>query len=125
MHEAVTAAWDRVVESWDEPARHEAFLGLVAQHSAYAWAAARYKERAGDPIADGALEKLRKAATAAMFASATARPTSEASPYKKTMIWMVVLLVMLAIGMVFTQIIVSNAPKTDSRPAAPHTPARP
>ena len=125
MHEAVTAAWDRVVESWDEPARHEAFLGLVAQHSAYAWAAARYKERAGDPVADLALEKVRKAATAAMFASAAARPKDGASPYKKTMIWLVVLLVMLVLGMVFTQLVASNMPRTDSRPAVPHTPARP
>lgn len=124
MHEAVTAAWDRVVESWDEPARHEAFLGLVAQHSAYAWAAARYKERGGDPVADGALEKLRKAATAALLASASTRPKDEASPYKKTMVWLVVLFVMLVLGMAFTHIIVSNRPTADS-PAAPHTPARP
>ena len=50
MNEVIEAAWARTVERWDDPARHEALLGLVAQHSAFAWAAGKYKERAGDPI---------------------------------------------------------------------------
>ena len=49
---------------------HEALLGLVAQHSCFAWAAARYKERAGDPVADAAA-RARCAArrVATMFAT--------------------------------------------------------
>ncbi|CAN5725911.1 hypothetical protein BH11MYX1_BH11MYX1_45140 [soil metagenome] len=72
--EAVTAAWDQVVAHWGEPKRHEALLGLVASYNCYAWVAGRYRERAGDPIAEQQLERIRKAATIAMFATASKRP---------------------------------------------------
>jgi hypothetical protein len=76
VHETLEAAWQRAVEQWDDPARHEVLIGLVAQHSAFAWAAAKYKARAGDPIADAQLERLRKSVTATMLATATVRPTA-------------------------------------------------
>lgn len=72
--EAVSAAWDQVVAHWDEPKRHDALLGLVASYNCYAWLAGRYRARAGDPIAEQQLERIRKAATIAMFATASNRP---------------------------------------------------
>jgi hypothetical protein len=69
--EVVTAAWDALAAHWDDQARHDALLGLVAQHGCYAWAAAKYKERGDDPIAQRQLERVRKSALATMFATAS------------------------------------------------------
>ncbi len=126
--DVVTAAWDRTVEQWDDPSRHEALLAVVVQHSAFAWAAARYKDRGDDPVAKDRLERIRKAATATMFATAKVRETEESSPYKKTLLWLMVLCVMLVLGLVFARIVVGNAPakaKPPTRTPATHTtPAR-
>lgn len=116
MHEDVTAAWDRVVEQWDDPARHEVLIAAVAQHSSYAWAAARYKERAGDPIADKQIDRLRRAATATMFATATTRRSTEASPYRKVIIWFAVLVAMLLLGLVFARVVLDNTPPKHPTP---------
>jgi hypothetical protein len=128
-HEAVTAAWDEVTSQWEDAPRHEAFLALVVQHSAFAWAAARYKERGDDPVAKDRLERIRKAATATMFASATPRETKENSPYTKTLLWLVAMVVMLVVGLLFARIVVNHAPAKgrsgSTRPPATHTtPAR-
>ena len=72
--EPVVAAWQRCVDGWDEPARHDALLAAVVQHNCFAWAAARYKTKAGDPVADARLARLRRAAEAALLATATVRP---------------------------------------------------
>ena len=40
----VAAAWERALEPWDDSAAHDALLQLVAEHGAYAWAAAQYRE---------------------------------------------------------------------------------
>lgn len=71
--EAVRAVWARVVDGWDDTARHAAFVALVAQYGCYAWAAARYRERAGDPIAARQLEQLRHAAVEKLIPEARAR----------------------------------------------------
>ena len=123
VNEAVSAAWERVVEKWDEPARHEALLGLVVQHSAFAWAAARYKEKGDDPIAVERLDRLRKAATATMMATATKKGEEERSPYTKTMVWLIVMTIMLIIGLLFARIVTDRAP-THSPPVRHPTGAR-
>jgi len=128
VHEAVSAAWDKVVEQWEDAPRHEAFLALVVQHSSFAWAAARYKERGDDPVAKDRIERIRKAATATMFAAATRRDTEERSPYTKTLLWLMAMLVMLVVGLLFARIVVNHAPAkrpTEMQPGvtAP-TPAR-
>jgi hypothetical protein len=126
--DVVTAAWERTVEQWDDPSRHEALLAVVVEQSAFAWAAARYKERGDDPVAKARLERIRKAATATMMATATVRETEESSPYKKTLLWLLIMVVMLALGLVFARIVVGNAPakqKPPLRTPATHTtPAR-
>lgn len=131
MPEVVTAAWDRTVEQWDDLSRHDALLAVVVEHSAFAWAAARYKERdarGDDPVARARLERIRKAATATMFATAKVRETEGSSPYKKTLVWLMVLCVMLVLGLVFARIVVGNAPAKPQppkrTPATHTTPAR-
>jgi hypothetical protein len=126
VNPAVEAAWERVVEQWDDSARHDAFMVLVVQNSQFAWAAGKYKERAGDAIADKQLEKLRKAATATMFATASRKP-GEDPPYKRTLVIFAVLVVMLVIALVGVKILHDTRPPpedTPARPSAPTTPAR-
>jgi hypothetical protein len=108
--DAVVATWDRAVESWDDPARHEALIAAVASFSCYAWAAAQYKTRAGDPIADKQLDRLRKAATATMLATATARPEATTMPYRNTMLVLLVLVILIGVGVVYA--IVHDRPTT-------------
>jgi hypothetical protein len=116
------AAWQRVLDGWDDPTRHEALMGLVAQESQFAWAAAKYKERAGDAIADKQLERIRKAATASLFASATKKP-GEDTPYKRTLVIFIVLIVMLGFLLVGVKLLHDTRPHADD-PPAPTTPAR-
>ena len=106
--DVVQAAWDSAVAKWDDPARHTALLGLVAQYGCYAWAAAKYKERAGDAIADKQLERLRSSAVAAMMATGSNK-TKEAQPYRSTLVVLAALLLILVLGLVFATILKSNA----------------
>lgn len=96
----VVAAWEGVVSHWDEVARHDALLALVAQTESYAWAAAQYRERErmlpDDPIARRQLERLRRAAEVTLYASAAARPDKASSPFSG----IVVVLLVLALVMV-------------------------
>ena len=103
--EPVQTAWDDAVAHWDDPAKHQAVLGLVAQHNCFAWAAARYKERAGDPVADQQLERLRSSAVATMFAHANTRKKEPPQPYRQTLFLFVALLLALAMGMVFVKVL--------------------
>ena len=102
--DSVQRAWDDTVAHWDEPARHQALLGLVAQHGCYAWAAAKYKERAGDEIAAKQLERLRSSALVAMMATGT-KKTKEDQPYRSTLVLLAALLLILVLGLVFTTIL--------------------
>lgn len=106
--DAVQNAWDAAVAQWDDPAKHTALLALVAHHGCYAWAAAKYKERAGDAIADKQLERLRSSAVAAMMATST-KKKEETQPYRSTLIVFAALLLILVLGLVFITIIKSNA----------------
>jgi hypothetical protein len=69
----VCAVWERLADSWGDAGRHEAFVALVAQYGCYAWAAARYHERAGDPIADAQLARLRELAVERLIPAARER----------------------------------------------------
>jgi hypothetical protein len=100
--EPVLAAWQRALDAWDDPARHDALFGAVAQHNCFAWAAARYKQKADDPIAAARLVKLRRASEAALLATAMARPTERQDRIRSTFrlfaIAMVVLVVFLLVS---------------------------
>ena len=74
VHPNLEALWQTVVERWDDPARHDALMGTVAQQNAFAWAAAKYKERAGDPVADKASGEARNIATKTAAAASGVGP---------------------------------------------------
>ena len=104
--ESVQAAWDDAVAHWDDGEKHKTLLGLVAQHSCFAWAAGRYKERAGDPIADKQIERLRTSAMATMMAtSGTTKKKDDPTPFRATFILFIALLVAMVIGMLIVKTI--------------------
>lgn len=138
---AVAAAWDRVLEAWDEQGRHDALLRLVAEHDAYVWAAGKYRDakrsqpaspspfrtypdHAIDAIADRQLDRMRRAAEATLFASATARERrGRPSPYRASIGVIIMFVIAIAAGTVFMSI---ARPKTgggaapaEAQPAAP------
>jgi len=116
--DAVRTAWQDVTEHWDDAARHKAFIGLVSQYNCFAWAAARYKERAGDATADAQLERLSRAATATMMATASSRPKNEKAPYVSMLIVVVALLALAVLGLLAVKILRDSRqpPVTNSGP---------
>lgn len=71
---AVRAAWDALEPAWDDDARHAAFMRVVVDENAFAWAAQQYRSKKPDPRAETMLGRVRKAAEARLAASASARP---------------------------------------------------
>jgi hypothetical protein len=100
--DALGAAWEATLAQWSDPAAHEEVMRLVAQHDAFAWAANRYRTKAGDPIADKQLERIRKSAEITMMSSAFARPKDPAkNPYRATVAMLVTLVLLIAAGLVY------------------------
>jgi hypothetical protein len=99
--DALGEAWKNVVAQWDDTARHDELLRLVNQHEAYAWAAARYRERKDDPIAQDRLERLRKAATARLMTSATVREDKASQTYRATWAMLGILIIAIVASLVY------------------------
>lgn len=104
MSAELETAWQVVVEKWDEQAAHDKLIALVAQSGSFAWAATRYKQRAGDPMADAQLERIRKSAIATMFATGGKRREPD-PPYKRTMIIFGILIMMMVLGLIAVKLI--------------------
>jgi hypothetical protein len=145
--EAVAAAWDRALEAWDDAGRHDALLRLVAQHDAYAWAAGKYRDakravpaspspfrsypdHAVDAIADRQLDRMRRAAEATLYASASAREERGRSPYRATTAILVMFVFAIVAGLVFATVLQRNQPAgagqaapAEAQPAEPAQPA--
>jgi len=109
----VEAAWARCEEAWDDEARHDALLGLIVQHDCFAWAAARYRARGEDAVATARLDRLRRAATAKLFATASRRAPKDQTPYRGTITVLVVLVIAAILGLVYALIV------HDARPPVP------
>jgi hypothetical protein len=101
----VRGAWERCTETWDDAARHDEFFQAVVADQSFAWACARYAEKGDDPVAKAQLERLRKAAMAAMLVHHTAKQDTNTTPYRSTMIVMVALLVAMFIALFVTKYI--------------------
>jgi uncharacterized Zn finger protein (UPF0148 family) len=125
--EPLRDAWTRATEGWTDAAPHDELLRLVAANNCYAWAAGRYRTRARDAVAQRQLERLRRAAEAALFASATARPDATAKPYRSTRSVLVILIVTIAAGLLYATVIRDRAPASSatSTPVRPLTPGHP
>jgi uncharacterized Zn finger protein (UPF0148 family) len=123
--EAVREAWAHAIAAWSEPARHDDVLRQVAAHNSYAWAAARYRTRGRDPIAQRQLDRLRRAAEATLLASATVRPDTAARPYRATAGVLAVLVAAILVGLIYAAVIRAPAATAPTSPPQPLTPGRP
>ena len=101
----VRTAWDAAVARWDEPAAHDALLAAAAQHGSFGWACARYRERAGDPVAARQLERMQRAALATMYASAATRPERDAQPMRGPLVLIALLVVALCVGLAIVAVL--------------------
>ena len=112
----VFEAWQRAVDHWDDPASHEALLIATMEQRCFAWTAARYKERAGDPTADRELRRVEVAATATLLGTPPKRDRS-AMPYRSSIVALVVLIAMIVIGVVYSQMMErAHVPPVTRRP---------
>jgi len=119
--EVVREAWQRANEAWDDPARHDELLRVVAANDSYAWAAGRYRTRKDD-VSQRQLERLRRAAEATLLASASARPDASTQPYRATRGVLIILVVAVVIGLVYAMVIRTRGPASRDL-AAPARPA--
>ncbi len=83
-------AWRDAEAAWTDRDRHRALVGLAARHDCLAWLAARYRARAGDPVADEQLGRIARAAAALM--AARSRPREVAASSLRPLVRMVVVL---------------------------------
>jgi hypothetical protein len=100
------AAWERARAAWDDPAAHDELLRLTNLHGCYAWVAARYREVRGDgdaldPVADRQLDRVRRAAEAALLASGTPRAAPQNKTYRSTVLLLGLIMIMIVIGVVY------------------------
>jgi len=127
VSEVARAAWDAVLESWTDEARHEALFRLIAERGEYGWAAGRYrdeaKQRPGDAIAAKQMERIRRAIEATLAVSATAREKPGASPYKGVMAMMGVLVVVVIVGLFY--VFIKSHTGGDDPPPPPPRPMSP
>jgi ribosomal protein L32 len=134
--EPVAAAWAQVLEAWDDAARHDALLRLVARHDAYAWAAAKYRDakraapaspapfrsypdRAVDAIADRQLDRMRRAAEATLYAGATAREERGKAPYRAATAILAMLIFAVIAGLIFASVFPRDRPGGGGGPYSP------
>jgi len=118
IDDKVRGAWDKVSETWTDPALHDELFKLIVADNCFAWGCARYKEKGDDPIAKAQLERLRKAAIAAMAVQQTARQAkTEKTPYRSSMIVLATLLVAMLIALVVTKFIHDNRGPEVTKPA--------
>jgi len=113
----VHGAWLRVTETWADSAKHEELFKLALADNCLAWVAARYRERGDDPIAKEQLQRLRKAALAAMMVTATERQAREQTPYRSSFIILGCLLVAMLVALFVTKFIHDNQPPPATKPA--------
>ena len=133
---AVAAAWEGVLEGWDDTERHDALLQLIARHDAYAWAAAKYRDakraapaspspfrsypdHAVDAIADRQLDRMRRAAEATLYASSIAREERRKSPYRATTAILAMFIFAIIAGLIFATVFQDNKPAVGGGPILP------
>jgi hypothetical protein len=110
VHDAVSAAWDTLSEDWDNQARHDALRALAVDNGQLKWLASKYRERKGDAIADAQLVKITNAAMVTMLATGSAKREKEAgsSPYKRALLWMFLLGVLMVLGLIAVKLMAAT-----------------
>ncbi len=100
------AAWQAAVTAWHDPGRHDEILRLVGYHDAWAWAARRYRMRLRDNptdlVAPRALARLERGLSVGMM---HVPDPAVGRPYRATMRLLILMLITLAVGMIYTKVI--------------------
>jgi hypothetical protein len=139
--EAVAAAWDRVLQAWDDPERHDALLRLAARHDAYAWTAAKYREakraapsspapfrsypdHAVDAVADRQLDRMRRAALATLLAGASPREERGRSPYRAARAILAMFILAIVAGLLFAMVLEPHPPAAPGQATPAPAPTR-
>jgi hypothetical protein len=91
-------AWVQVLLHWQDQARHDALLGVAAEHQGFQWLAGRYRARAGDAIADRQLDRVRRAVLAVMLATASKHDERSGPNPVMTLLIALAAIVLLSIG---------------------------
>lgn len=102
---SLAAAWQRALDGWDDPARHDEVLRVVTQLDAYAWAAAHYRDRLqakpDDAVATHQLDRVKRAAEATLLANAATRAKKLPEPYRNTMVVLGIMIIAIIAGLVY------------------------
>lgn len=102
--QALRTAWDKLGETWDDDARHDAVLVLATERGELGWVAGRYREaakaRPGDPRPAAMLDKIKRA-TEAMLTATVPRTSKEPMPYRSSIVVLGFLVVMIVIGVAY------------------------
>jgi len=120
--EAISSAWQALQPAWDDQKRHDAIFELAARLDALAWLGGKYRERAktDDAMAVKQLEKVRKAAEATLFATASPRDDQRKRNSLLALGVMAVVLAIIAAAVYFT----AGDKKPPPAPAAPRAQTR-
>lgn len=122
--DVVRDAWTKATEGWNEPARHDELMRLVATNNCYAWAAGKYRTRR-DAVSTRQLDRMRRAAEATMLAGATVRAGKEPKPYRATTTVLAMLIVAIAAGLLYAIVIHDNPPPSPNAQPLPAQPIDP
>lgn len=114
----VRAAWQRTLDGWQDARRHDDFVGLVAAHQCFAWAAACYREierkRPGDVMVDRQLARMRKSAEATLAIQSTPREAAAQVPYRAARRFLGILVIAIVVGVGYAELRRASAATTES-----------
>lgn len=113
--EPLANAWQQAVDDWSNRAKHDELLRLVSQHDAYAWAAARYRER--DDGKDH-LDRIRRAAEATLATTRAVRDQATPGPYRNTILILAIFILAIVAGLVYAKVRGSDPPRRVQPPGA-------
>lgn len=120
---ALVRAWDDAVAGWDDVRRHDELLRLATQHDAFAWAAARYRERVrarpDDAVGTERLDRVKRAAEATLLANAAARQRRAPEPYRNTMMLLGLMIIAIVAGLAYAIARGSGKPELPDRVPVP------
>jgi hypothetical protein len=122
-------AWDRARAQWDDTAAHDELLRLTTLHGCYAWVAAQDRKvqgesEAGDAVAERQLERVRRAAEAALLASGAPRAAPKNKTYQSTILLLGLIVIMILIGIIYSMYRRTQAVSEDPSHGPPATQVR-
>ncbi|MCE9578918.1 MAG: hypothetical protein K8W52_37685 [Deltaproteobacteria bacterium] len=120
------AAWQRATLVWDDARAHERVIELAATTASYAWVARQYRaagrDRPDDPMVASQLARLARMTEATLRATSDlrARGGSPATPYRNTVVILLILVAAMGAGLVWAM-----TARGGEEPAPVETQARP